>query len=149
MRMVFDTNVLINAFNDDYSYPARLIEAATKQELTAVITQAVEREYRKILRRLIDDPDYQERISRFLANAEQVEPGFTDVQIDDVDDRKFIQAALGGRAALIVSNDRHLLDIGEVDGIHMVTPTEAWTQFDEAQGGAGEWGEWAKNLGLS
>jgi len=35
------------------------------------------------------------------------------VVIDDPEDYKFIRAAVGGEADAIVSNDRHLLDIGK------------------------------------
>ena len=43
---------------------------------------------------------------------------------DDSDDNKFIEAALEGNADYIISQDRHLLDIKEFEGIKMVTPKE-------------------------
>jgi predicted nucleic acid-binding protein len=39
----------------------------------------------------------------------------------DPDDDKFIDAALTARVAIIVSGDRHLLDLGTVDGIEILT----------------------------
>ena len=43
---------------------------------------------------------------------------------DDPDDEKYLAAAIEGRADLIVSGDRHLLDLGVVDGIEIVSPRE-------------------------
>lgn len=39
----------------------------------------------------------------------------------DPDDDKFIDAALAAAAAIIVSGDRHLLDLGAVEGIEILT----------------------------
>ena len=43
---------------------------------------------------------------------------------NDPDDNKFIEAALEGKADYIVSQDRHLLDLKEFEGIKIVTPHE-------------------------
>lgn len=143
--MVLDTNVLIDGFADDFSAQAKLLDAVRDGELVAVVTEAVRREYNKILRRLIDDPQYRERVDEFMAVADIVEPAWVEVELDDEDDRKFFKAALGGRASLIVTSDRHLLDVGELDGVRVVTPQEAWQTWQEEQGG-GEWTEWAEGL---
>lgn len=42
----------------------------------------------------------------------------------DPDDDMFINCALSGRALYIVSGDRDLLDIEEVDGVEIVTVRE-------------------------
>ena len=39
----------------------------------------------------------------------------------DPDDDKFIDAALAAAAAIIVSGDRHLLDLGTAEGIEILT----------------------------
>lgn len=39
----------------------------------------------------------------------------------DPDDDKFIDTALSGGASIIVSGDRHLLALGAVDGIEIMT----------------------------
>jgi len=149
MRVVFDTNVLIDGFSDDYNPQSKLLRAATSGKLTAVVSAAVIREYRKILRRLINDPDYQDRVNDFLRSAEEVQPDRVDVQIDDMDDRKFIAAAVSGQASHIVSRDRHLLDIGEFSGVRIVTPQEAWVLWQEQSDESGEWQGWVEGLGLT
>ncbi len=148
MRIVFDTNVLIDSFSDPYSYSARLLDAVTKGTVTAVVSHAVVREYRKIVQRLVNDTNYQEHIESFIESAEHVKPTAADISIDDQDDKKFISAAIGGSGDLIVTSDRHLLDIGEAHAIPIVTPSEAWQRFNDQQGGQDEWQEWAQNLGI-
>ena len=55
MRIVLDTNVLIDGFQDDFCAEAKLIDAVRSGELMAVATPKVMKEYRLILGRLIAD----------------------------------------------------------------------------------------------
>lgn len=147
MRFVFDTNVLINGFDDDFSAPAKLINAVRDGEITALVTHKIGKEYRLILRRLINDPTYTHKIQDFLDMAEEVKWADTEVVIDDREDYKFIQAAVGGKADAIVTSDRHLLDVGEVDTIRMITPQEAWVMVEEeGASGGGAWNDFIKGL---
>src|SRR3989344_2257353 len=98
MRVVFDTNVLIDGFTDDFNVQSKLIDAVIDGQITAVYTIPIEREYLRILQRLITNPAYRSRVHQFLAAAELVEPEAVQLQLDDVEDCKFIEAALGGAA---------------------------------------------------
>ncbi|MBI3256021.1 MAG: putative toxin-antitoxin system toxin component, PIN family [Candidatus Andersenbacteria bacterium] len=148
MRFVFDTNVIIDAFDDSLGASARLIEAVINGQLEAVVSHRVRREYQTILRRLVNDSTYTNRIQDFLDNAHEVRPQHVDVVIDDAEDRKIIEAAVGGQADAIVSSDRHLLDIGEVGSIPVITPTEAWRRFEDDSDGASEWKSFMKGFGF-
>jgi putative PIN family toxin of toxin-antitoxin system len=149
MRVVFDTNVLIDGFSDAYSMQARLLAAVREGKLTALITPAVTREYHKIMRRLVDDTEYKDQVTEFLATAEEVTAARVDVQIDDLDDRKFIAAAVGGKATHVVTRDRHLLDVGEVDDVRIITPQEAWALWQDETDSAGQWRGWLEGLGIT
>lgn len=148
MRVVFDTNVVIDAFNDDFNAAARLLDAAHNHKLIALITPAVEREYHTILHRLINDPAYKERIEDFLAAARPVKPEPVEVTIDDPEDYKILQAAVGGQADYLITTDRHLLTLGEIGEIRIVTPTEAWQIYQEEYEGESEWGDFARGIGI-
>ena len=148
MRVVLDTNVLIDAASDDFVAPAKLVTAVIDGEVTALVTPAMEREYTFKTAELITNEAYRERLADFLAAAEQVSPAPTEVQIDDRDDRKFFQAAVGGQADLVITADRHLLQIGEIGRIRMVTPPEAWVIFEEQTESSGEWNNWIQGLGI-
>ena len=148
MRMVFDTNVLINGFQDDFSAPNRLLEAVQEGKITAVVTPRIKKEYRLILQRLIKNDQYRKHIEKFLKEAEVVQPQLNDIPIDDLEDRKFIEAALGGQADMIISNDHHLLDIGEVGAISIRTPQEAWRFYEDQEEGSSEWQQFITGLGI-
>ncbi len=148
MRFVFDTNVIIDAFDDTFSASAKLINAVIDGEVEAVVTHRVRREYSTILSRLITDPLYKNRIHDFLDAAYEVKPVSVDVVIDDREDRKIIEAAVGGKADGIISSDHHLLDVGEVGGIPVLTPVEAWQRFQDESGQPSEWLNFMKGLGI-
>jgi putative PIN family toxin of toxin-antitoxin system len=150
MRVVIDTNVLIDGFNDDFSPQAKLIEAALQGQLTAVVTLAITREYNRLLGRLIGDVAYRQKIDRFLQTTKVCQPAPTiNITIDDQEDLKFIAAAIGGRAGMIVTRDRHLLDLGEIGAIRILAPAEAWRHLEEETDGQSEWQSWLKGFGLT
>lgn len=148
MRIVLDTNVLIDGFQDDYCAEAKLIDAVRSGELTAVATSKVMKEYRLILARLISDTDYRGRIEDFLSMLDHTEPEYVDVELDDEEDMKFLEAAVGGEAEMVVTSDRHLLDAGEADGVRIVTPEEAIVWFEEESGTSKEWQGFVQGWGL-
>ncbi len=148
MRIVLDTNVLIDGFQDDYCAEAKLIEAVRSGELMAVATTKVMKEYRLILARLIADTDYRRNIEDFLSMLDHTEPEYVDVTLDDEEDMKFVEAAVGGEAEMLVTSDRHLLDAGEADGVRIVTPEEAIVRFEEESGTSKEWQGFVHGWGL-
>lgn len=147
MRFVLDTNVLINGISDDLSAASRLIEAALDGEIEVVVTHRILKEYRLILRRLINDPAYKSRIQEFFDVCQIVKAAPVDVVIDDRQDLKFIEAAVAGQAETIVTDDKHLLEIGEYESVKMRKPTEAWNRLQEESSG-GEWHSLLKNIGI-
>ena len=61
-------------------------------------------------------------VDRLKADAEIVSAlGRSGWVTRDPDDDKFIDAALTAGAAIIVSGDRHLLDLGTVEGVEVLT----------------------------
>ncbi|MEX1997635.1 MAG: putative toxin-antitoxin system toxin component, PIN family [Candidatus Andersenbacteria bacterium] len=148
MRVVLDTNVLIDGYLDDFNAQAQLIKAVCAGKLTALATPPTVREYRLILRRRIDNEQYHQQIAEFIAATEAVEPALVDITIDDEDDYKFVAAAVGGQADLLVTQDHHLLQLGEVAGVALVTPQEAWIKFQEETGSTSGWQEWIRGLGI-
>lgn len=148
MRVVLDTNVLIDALSDDFNAASRLLDAVTDGELEAIATRKVKQEYRLIIRREVNNHPVEERLDDFVNMVDEVRPGNVEVVIDDPEDIKFIEAAVGGGAQYIVTSDRHLLDVGEVGAIGIITPQEAWVKFEEGDSKVGGWQDLVKNLGI-
>ncbi len=148
MRIVLDTNVLVDGFSDDFCSEAKLIDAIIAGDVTAIASTKVVSEYRLILRRLIDDREYRTRLENFFAMIEDADPEHVDAVIDDYEDIKFLEAAIGGEADAVVTSDKHLLDVGEVDGVRIITPEEAWRRVEDDAGGAQEWKGFVDAWGL-
>jgi putative PIN family toxin of toxin-antitoxin system len=149
MRIVLDTNVLIDGFQDEYSAEARLIDAVREGAVTAIASPKTIKEYQLILRRLIADQEYRSKIHEFLSMVEEAEPEYVDVVLDDEEDLKFLEAAVGGEADVVITSDRHLLDVGEADGVRIITPEEAARRLDDELGGTGEWQGILEGWGIS
>ncbi|MEO6077927.1 MAG: putative toxin-antitoxin system toxin component, PIN family [Candidatus Andersenbacteria bacterium] len=148
MRVVLDTNVLIDGFNDDFCSEAKLIDAVTEGSITAIASHKMLGEYRLILRRLIDDREYRTKLENFFAMLEDADPEHVDAVIDDKEDLKFLEAAIGGEADVVITSDKHLLDVGEVDGVRVLTPDEAWRRAQEENGGSQEWQSFVTGWGI-
>lgn len=146
LRVVLDTNVLIDSIQDPFNAQAQLIEAARDGKVLALATPAIKREYRRIVDRLVESRQEQEELNQFLLGIEEVDPVRVDAEIDDEEDYKFLQAAVGGEADLLVTNDKHLLDASEVESTRIVRPTEALAALQEESGG--EWGDWVRGMGI-
>jgi putative PIN family toxin of toxin-antitoxin system len=149
MRVVLDTNVLIDAAEDDFNAQARLINAVRQGKLKAVATTQILREYRKILTRLkTSDAEYQDRIADFLDHVQLVSATTVDIVLDDEEDRKFLAAAVGGEVDALITKDRHLLDVGEIETIPIMTPAEGWTAFEDQQGTSSAWQDFIRGIGI-
>ncbi len=109
-RVVLDTNVLVAAAYAENSASRLVVEACLGGELVAVASPAVKGEYEFILARAVRKPGYQGRLAELVDGMELAEPDEVPrVVREDVDDDKFLAAALAGRAGWIITNDRHLL----------------------------------------
>ena len=125
-RVVIDTNVLISGLFSTTSTPALAAEkAVTKAQLVATT---------ETLRELIEklhSPKFDRYVRRERRDA-LLERVASLVEIIDVlqsirasrdpKDDKFLEAAVNGRADVLVTGDRDLLDLNPFRGIAIVTP---------------------------
>ena len=125
-RVVIDTNVLISGLFFSASTPARAVDrAVTRAELVATT---------ETLRELIGklhSPKFDRYVRRDRRDAllERVASLVDIVEIlqpirasRDPKDDKFLEAAVNGRAGVIVTGDRDLLDLHPFRGIAILTP---------------------------
>ena len=127
-RVVIDTNVLISGLLSTTSTPAQAIEkAVTTAQLIAT---------RETLRELIetlDSPKFDPYVRRERREAllERVASLVEIVQVlqpirasRDSKDDKFLEAGVNGRADVLVTGDKDLLDLNPFRGIAIVTPAD-------------------------
>lgn len=127
MKVILDTNVIVSGiFWKGVS--EKVLYALADDKFKLVISSGIITEIIKTLTNFKIKLSFDEILlwlSILLWKAELVEPEErVDVIKDDPDDNKFIEAAIEGNADYIVSQDKHLLNIKEYQGIKIILPEE-------------------------
>jgi uncharacterized protein len=143
MKIVIDTNILINAFEDDYNYGNRIIDGVLEGSLQAFANPQTLRENRLIARRKISDADYLEKLEKFFDAVTEVEGQWIDV-VEDREDNKILASGIAAGVDYLVTSDWHLLKIGEYEGVKIVSPQGFWAEY-ETESGQG-WQNWLNNF---
>lgn len=147
MRVVLDTNVLINGVQDEYSHTYRVIQKCIDGQITPIISSRILREYQQKANELIRDDGYFDVLDDYYDCAEEVWTTSRIRASEDRQDNKFIEAAVDGGAQYIISSDADLLDVGEYNGVRIVAPAEFWNIYienDEEE--ANEWTAMVKQM---
>ena len=138
MRVVLDTNILIGAVITKGTPPDRLYQAWMRGEINLITSTAQMAEVAAVLAR--------PRLKKFLGTDEAEtlvenigtralildEPPSVNLS-PDPKDNPILAAAIAGKADVIVSGDKkHMLALGEVEGIPVVTAREALERLSNA-----------------
>jgi putative PIN family toxin of toxin-antitoxin system len=123
-RVVFDTNVLISGLlwrGKPYQClllaRAKIVQAVYCLPMLAELSEKLRKKFKFSENRI------QTVLTDIRRYAESIEiSGALHVIAADPDDDKFIECALVGKAAFVVSSDHHLLELGEYQGIKIVPP---------------------------
>lgn len=132
LRVVLDTNVLISALLKPISLPNQIFQAFRNKKFLLITSPQIVAEVEDVLNRpgivVLSKmtPKDRELFIEKLLELSLVTSGKLGVEVikDDPDDDKFISCALEGKAEYIVSGDKHLLDIGEYEGVKIISPRE-------------------------
>ena len=127
-RYVFDTNVLISSAALSLSKPRQAFEAAARDGILLVST-ATENELLDVLerpkiRRYLTPDSKRRLLDDLAAVAKHIEPTEPVVACRDPKDDKFLELAVAGRAACIISGDEDLLALHPFRGIPILTPEQ-------------------------
>ncbi|HYE22337.1 MAG TPA: putative toxin-antitoxin system toxin component, PIN family [Verrucomicrobiae bacterium] len=145
MKVVIDTNLLIDGVADDYNYGNRIIDAVLDGRIEAFANEATLRENRLLSRRKISDEIYLNKLQNFfdaVKKAPRVEERIR--ASEDRDDNKLLESAVAVSADYLISSDKHLLVLQEYEGVKIVTPSQFWSIFEEESGSS--WDNWVKNF---
>lgn len=142
MRIVLDTNVLVSALISSGTPPALLYEAWARGDFALATSAAQIEELRRVLayerlRPYIAPADARTLTETIDASALVVE-GLPDVSVSsDPDDNMILATAIAAGADLIVTGDKsHLLDLGSVEGVLIVSPRSALDRLGLGRPGA-------------
>ena len=138
VRIVLDTNVLVSALITRDTPPDQLYRAWLQGEFELLTSRAQIAELSAVLARPRLRPyiNLQEAdiISEHLDTRATIVrfPGPVTLSIDPADNA-ILAAAIAGGAELVVSGDRrHLLTLGEAEGIPIVSPKAALERLEDA-----------------
>lgn len=142
MKVVVDTNVLINALNDNSSITWKILELAHKGAVQFFASDKIVKEYKLIIKREVGKPEDKKTLERFIANVNIVRnTSHLKLISGDREDDKFVNLALSAKANYIISSDRHILDLGEYENIKMLDPKDFYYIYknEDDKDGSQEW----------
>jgi putative PIN family toxin of toxin-antitoxin system len=126
-RVVMDTNVLISGLLSTTSTPAKALERAVNTAQLVATTAAL----RELMEKLVS-PKFDRYVSRErrdalllrLAPLLEIVEVVQEIRVSrDPEDDKFLEAAVNGRADILVSGDGDLLELTPFRRIPIVTPS--------------------------
>jgi putative PIN family toxin of toxin-antitoxin system len=123
-RAVLDTNIYISALFG--GNPEEVYRAALQGGFQLVSSPAILAELGRTLREKFSmpEPDITSYIRQIGRHADVVRPRKRLRVLEDDPDNRVLECALEGKASVIVSGDRHLLDLREYQGIPILRPAE-------------------------
>jgi putative PIN family toxin of toxin-antitoxin system len=143
LKVVIDTNALIDGSEDFYHYANRIIDLVIAGQIEAYANKGTLRENRFLAQKKILDEGYLKKLEYFfeiIKPVERIEP--LDV-VEDREDNKILESAVASSADYLVTSDRHLLKIERYEGIKIVTPAGFWRLYEDEREG---WAKWIKNF---
>lgn len=133
MKAVFDTNVLVSAFNFPGSIPEDAFRLCVDRQVELITSRALLAELARIL---TDKFGWAiDRVARVVDQLSRlgtvVEPGEHVAVVEaDPDDDRVLEAALASDAEIIVSGDKHLLRLGTWTNIRILRPAGFLAEFE-------------------
>ena len=132
MKIILDTNVLISGIFFK-GPPYQILKMWRDGEVDLISSEEIFQEYLSVCERLHEKYpiiDFKEIIDLIAINAHFYEQKNINQQITaDPDDDKFITCALAAGVKLIISGDKHLLDVNGYQEIQVITPAEFISKY--------------------
>jgi len=153
-KIILDTNILIDAMQDNYAITWRIIDLILSDKLLAFASYKIVKEYNLIIKRNIANQKDKEKLEKFISKINIVEPT-KEIKIiaDDPEDDKFIECADECQADYIISSDKHLLFLEKYPEVpnknwqvQILHPKDFWFKYSDENADEHEWKDVFKNL---
>ena len=132
MRIIVDTNVLASGLFFS-GIPLKIFRAVKQKKYTPVISSDIANEYKRTIQKLsvhFPQINADEQLQLFITSSKICEPKPLPRPIcKDPDDDKFIACAIASKTKIIVSGDKHLLDISGYQNINVLKPKQFVDQY--------------------
>ncbi len=141
MKIVLDTNVIIDGIKDDYSYEKQIIDAVRAGEIEAYANHQTIQENRLIMKRLVDNPEYESEIQELLSRINHVANHRRINIVRDPEDNKILESAVESGAEYLITRDNDLLSLDKYQDVKIVSPSQFWVRYKDE--GNDLWNQWA------
>ena len=139
-RVCWDTNPLVSAFIERRGPSRQILDLAREEQLEVVVSEETLRELASVLRR----PHIADRYGITSEEADDFVRGIREFAVvsadalpvnavpDDPKDNHVIAAAIETECAWIVTGDKHLLNLGEFEGVGIASPRYLLTHLRQS-----------------
>lgn len=131
LKVVLDTNVLIDGFKDEYSYEKKIIDAVIAGEIEAYANKQTLRENRLISRQLIENNEYQKELNDLFGQINWVVNRRQIRVVRDEEDNKILESAVEADAEYLITSDNDLLHLEKYQDVSIVRPAEFWVKYKD------------------
>jgi putative PIN family toxin of toxin-antitoxin system len=145
MKIVIDTNVIIDGIKDDYSYEKQILDAVISGEIEAYANHQTLSENKLIMRQLINDESYKREINDLFSQINMVRNRHQIHIVSDPEDNKILESAVESGSEYLITRDKALLELNNFQNIKIVTPAEFWNTYKDS--GSDLWKQWAGFFG--
>ena len=144
MKIVLDTNILIDGFKDEHSYEKRIINEVRKGNIEAFANKQTLQENKLIANRIIQNSDYQKELDEFFSQINWVINRRQIKIVSDPEDNKILESAVEAKANYLITNDKALLELKKYCEIKIVLPIEFWSLYKDQD--ISKWQEWVNYI---
>lgn len=132
LKIVLDANVFVSALLNPHGKPAQILNYVFENRIRLFTSSHILRELERVLsypklvnRHRLDREELKGFISDLLSILSLVEEKkIIEVIMEDPSDSHYLYCALDAQVDFIVSGDVHLLNLGEYEGIKIITPAQ-------------------------
>lgn len=130
LRVVIDTNILVSALLSKRGAPSQVLDSWRERKFLVVTNEAAILEVERVLGELKSTGKYAlldediNAVLNLLRKDALIVPGTSQIDgsiPDDPEDEKFLAVASDGEAEIIISGDKHLLNLGKYRNISIQT----------------------------
>lgn len=160
MKVVIDTNILINAAGDENSYAFRIIREVIAGRIEAHATHQTMKENREMLKKLIKDRGYKKLLEEFFRKLKIVPSGNLKVSvtpannvaevssppISDPEDIKLFESAFAVQADYLITEDQEVLAVEKYHGTEVLSPKNFWAKYQSEKDDNSGWREWREMI---
>lgn len=132
MKIVLDTNVLVAGLLSPFGACGDIVRMVSSGELTLCIDARILSEYSEVLKRpkfRFAEDEIDALVDFIAVRGKTVAPSPLPKPLPDPDDEPFLEVAIAGSAACLVTGNRVHFPAGRRQGVMILSPREFLTRY--------------------